>query len=675
MKVNNKNLATLLLYLFITSGCSYFPDKNDTYFASHQPVGIKVAGSSDAAPYTANSLSDTGRTKAPLYEIIPKQAEFFKTENVVRTASEGGDIMLNFNQTDLHEVVRIILGEILNRNYVIHDSVRGKVSLNTSQAITQDSLIPTLDSLLYMHGAVLHDNGTLIEVLPADAVQSAGVPRLQLDNAQGYQTLVVPLRYISVKEMEKILRTVASDSAVIDSDQSNNLLLLTASGTELATLLSTIRTFDVNQLKGMSIGLFQLRYVTPETIIGELESVFGDTATGPVAGLLRFVAIERLNTVMAITPQPQYLDSVQQWVGRLDRKGQNASPTLHVYKVKYGKAEYLASLLDKLFRVKKRPSVTSGSAELSLPEGIRNTEYQQPSGAAPGGIRVIADKENNSLLIMATESDYEGILLSLQQLDVLPHQVLVEATIVEVSLSGDLNYGIDWFFKNGFGGEGLGSETRLTSPQSSTGFSYRILDTSGNIRALFTALASDNRINIVSSPSLMVLDNQSATIKVGDQVPVSTSETVNTSNNNNNLITTSVQYRDTGVLLEVTPQIKNGGLVVLDINQDVSDASVTTSSGIQSPTINQRQIQTTVAVQSGNTLVLGGLIRETKDSGTSGIPGLKDLPGVGVLFGSTGKKSRRTELVVLITPTAIRNQNEAIQVTEEFKLKMKGLSL
>ncbi|WP_315979723.1 hypothetical protein [Aliamphritea spongicola] len=173
----------------------------------------------------------------------------------------------------------------------------------------------------------------------------------------------------------------------------------------------------------------------------------------------------------------------------------------------------------------------------------------------------------------------------------------------------------------------------------------------------------------------MVLDNQSATIKVGDQVPVSTSETVNTSNNNNNLITTSVQYRDTGVLLEVTPQIKNGGLVVLDINQDVSDASVTTSSGIQSPTINQRQIQTTVAVQSGNTLVLGGLIRETKDSGTSGIPGLKDLPGVGVLFGSAGKKSRRTELVVLITPTAIRNQNEAIQVTEEFKLKMKGLSL
>ncbi len=270
--------------------------------------------------------------------------------------------------------------------------------------------------------------------------------------------------------------------------------------------------------------------------------------------------------------------------------------------------------------------------------------------------------------------EHTWVLLALQKLDVLPQQVLVEATIVEVQLSGDLKYGIDWFFKNGFGNGDTGNGS-LTSPQSSTGFKYQVLDRLNNPLALLTALASDSRINVISSPSLMVLDNQSASIKVGDQVPISTSETTNTSNSSGNLITTSVQYRDTGVLLEVTPQIKDGGMVVLEINQDVSDASVTTSSGIQSPTINQRQIKTTVAVQSGDTLVLGGLIRENKDLGDAGLPGIKDVPGLGYLFGSKSETSRRTELVVMITPTAIKNRDQAREVTEEFKRQMKALKL
>ncbi|BBB26775.1 general secretion pathway protein D [Amphritea japonica ATCC BAA-1530] len=611
-----------------------------------------------------------------------------------KTDSTEGNITLNFNDTDIHEVAKTILGDILNRNYAINEAVQIKVSLHTSQPLSRDALIPTLDSLLFMHGAVLRDNGHLIEIMPKSNTLAGGVPQLKLQSDQGFQTLVTPLRYISAKEMEKILKTVASEGARITVDEPHNLLLMSGSRTELSTLLTTIETFDVNQLRGMSIGLFRLQSVDSRTILTELENIFGDSSSGAMAGLVRFVPIERLNTIMVITPQPQYLKSAQQWIERLDRMDNLASTSLHVYKVKYGKAEHLASMLDQLFEGQNSstpsqsrnqgsgprspspttPAVTGSANAVVTSQGRLTPLPSQTSLSNLGKISIIADQENNSLLVLATQSDYAVVELALQKLDVLPQQVLVEATIVEVKLSGDLKYGIDWFFKNGFGNGDTGNGS-LTSPQSSTGFKYQVLDRLNNPLALLTALASDSRINVISSPSLMVLDNQSASIKVGDQVPISTSETTNTSNNSSNLITTSVQYRDTGVLLEVTPQIKDGGLVVLEINQDVSDASVTTSSGIQSPTINQRQIKTTVAVQSGETLVLGGLIRENKDLGDAGVPGIKDVPGLGFFFGSTSKTSRRTELVVMITPTAIRNRSQAREVTEEFKRQMKALKL
>ena len=707
----NRIKLTLILALIMTagglSGCNtsaYYPE---AALEPTPPVGqllrdrrLAQQAEQSGSPYstynTTASPTDTGtRTSgsSARYEVISQGASMIQDSAAPTPRAVNGDITLNFNETDIHEVARTILGDILDRNYAINEAVQGKVSLHTSRPLTRDALIPTLDSLLFMHGAVLHDNGTLIEIVPQTASLSGGAPRLKLQTDQGYQTLVIPLRYIAVKEMEKILKTLATERARITLDEPHNLLLLSGSRTELTTLLATINTFDVDQLRGMSIGLFRLESVDTRTILSELEHVFGDNASGPLAGLVRFVAIERLNTIMVITPQPQYLKSAQQWISRLDRMDNLASTSLHVYKVKHGKAEHLAGLLDQLFTSQRnnqsqlgnRGSGPRSPSPLNAAEGqaVSITTAQgrlTPSnevGALQGvgDVSIIADQENNALLVMATQTDYAAIELALQKLDVLPQQVLVEATIVEVTLSDDLNYGLEWFFKNGFRNSNKQGNGSLSGPQSASGFAYSVPDSAGDIRALFTALASDNRINVISSPSLMVLDNQSASIKVGDQVPIATSETTNTSNTASNLITTSVQYRDTGVLLEVTPQIKSGGMVVLDINQDVSDASVTTSSGIQSPTINQRQIQTTVAVQSGETLVLGGLIRENRDNGNSGVPGLKDVPGVGFFFGSSSKATRRTELVVLITPTAIRSQSEAFEITEEFKQQMQGLRL
>lgn len=697
--MNNKNIR-IVLPLLVTilglTGCNTSPINTDDSLQPNQPVGqtIKQRNAAKQTETTSNKrqirqIDRVGqRQTAPeRFELVSQARPAINTSNRIKQGSAEGNITLNFNNTDIHEVAKTILGDILNRNYSINPAVQVKVSLHTSQPLNRDALIPTLDSLLFMHGAVLRDNGSLIEIVPLSNTLSGGTPQFSLNNGQGFQTLVTPLRYISAKEMEKILKSVVSEGARVSVDEPHNLLIMTGARTELNTLLSTIETFDVNQLRGMSIGLFRLQSVDTRTILRELETIFGDSASGPMAGLVKFVPIERLNTIMVITPQQQYLKSAQQWIERLDKMDNLASTSLHVYKVKYGKAEHLASMLDQLFEGQRSSSQGSGprspsptTAATGAPNALINSQGQLVPVARPGSLKnlgeisIIADPKNNSLLVLATQADYSVVELALQKLDVLPHQVLVEATIVEVKLSGDLKYGIDWFFKNGFGNGDRGNGS-LTSPQSSTGFKYQVLDKLNNPLALLTALASDSRINVISSPSLMVMDNQSASIKVGDQVPISTSETTNTSNNSSNLITTSVQYRDTGVLLEVTPQIKEGGMVVLDINQDVSDASVTTSSGIQSPTINQRQIKTTVAVQSGETLVLGGLIRENKDLGNAGVPGIKDVPVLGFFFGSSSETTRRTELVVMITPTAIKGRDQAREVTEEFKRQMKELKL
>lgn len=673
----------------------------------HQPIGAIIQQNRDLRGETVQKGSPpvkprrAATSQRPRYELVTSGNSFINQQkrNAGSPSDTGGDITLKFKDADIHEIARTILGDILNRNYAIDERIKGKVSLHTSQPVSKSALIPILESMLISNGAILHDNGTLIEIVPqSQALLGSLSPQLKLDANRGYQMLVVPLRYIAAAEMVKILKSVGSEQTRVEVDEKRNLMLLTGTRTELATLLDTIDIFDVNQLRGMSIGLFQLESVDTQTIIQELEGIFGEGASGQLAGMVRFVPIERLNTLLIITPQRQYLDAAYNWIQRLDRSDNVNDATLHVYKVKHSTSEHLAGLLDKLFEHKRdvhRPRNGQGSGPRS-PSPTQAADTNQPAAAMPvalnstseqdsllavGDISIIADEENNALLIMATDADYALIETALRKLDVLPMQVLVEASIVEVTLSDDLTYGLEWFFKNGLSNSskrGTGSLDLGSSGLASIvpGFSYSVVDSAGAVRAVFNTLASENRVNVVSSPSLMVLDNQSASIRVGDQVPIRTSETTNTgSSGADPLITSTIQFRDTGVMLEVTPQVKDGGMVVLKINQDVSDVAQTTSSGIDSPTINQRQINTTVAVQSGDTIVLGGLIRENRDSGNSGVPGLRELPAVGWMFGQSSRTSRRTELVVLITPTAITNRDEAQEVTREFRNQLKGLRL
>jgi general secretion pathway protein D len=300
-------------------------------------------------------------------------------------------------------------------------------------------------------------------------------------------------------------------------------------------------------------------------------------------------------------------------------------------------------------------------------------------GEAVADVRVVADDENNALMIYATAMQYRVIEAALEQLDVVATQVIIEASIMEVSLTDELNYGLEWVFKNGLGndysGEGiLSSIADATEPTSILpGFSYTVTNSVGDVSAVLNALAKESLLNIISTPSVMVLDNHEAYIHVGNQVPVIDSQTESLAGSGDR-VTQSISYRDTGVKLTVRPSVNAGGLVTMDVIQSVTDVGeIDVATGQRA--FLERNIQSRVAVRSNESVVLGGLIRENASNASQGVPFLHNIPVVGSLFGTDRETGNRTELLVIITPRALYNESELREVSREMRSRVRNLEL
>jgi len=614
----------------------------------------------------------------------------------------GGEITLNFEDTDVAEVVSVILGDLLGENYLLDPEVAGGVTLQTSRPLPRDALIPTLEMLLRANGAALVRSDDLYHVVPRESA-TPGLVTPQIGDSSaplpaGYSVRIVPLRYIGAAEMRTILEPFSTASNLVRTDTQRNLLILAGTGRELRRLMETIDIFDVDWLEGMSVALFTPTFVDAPTLAEELANLFGEGSGTPLAGLARLVPIERLNALLVITPRPELLAQVREWVGRLDGESGGVGRRLFVYHVQNGKAVEIAEVLSQVFGEEERdvPPLPELAPGLEPAELAPATEPAQGDGAGEGAapapaasagpgsaeglaidesqpVRIIADEVNNALLVMATPAQFKQVQSALRSLDIVPLQVLIEATIAEITLTGELSQGLEWFFENDIG-DGEGTATLDLGADGiaalTPGFSYAITDAAGAVRAVLNFLESDSRLNVISSPSLMVLNNQTAIIQVGDQVPITTQQQQATVADST--IVNSIEFRDTGVLLTVTPRVNAGGLVIMEIAQEVSDVAPGTADSL-TPTIQQRKIESTVAVQSGQTVVLGGLIRENKSQTRSGIPGLYKVPILGPLFGQSLDERRRTELVVLITPRAVADSAQARQITEEFRGRMESL--
>lgn len=649
----------------------------------------------------------------------------------ITTPIVGAAAGLKFEDAPLADVVHVVLREILKVNYLMHPPIAGAVTLSTQGNVSADDAMLLLEYALQANGYLIAQDprGTyhigrpeiIKGIVPAvrQVVKNTVLPA-------GYGTVIIPLQYVGAAEMASILRPVAAPDAILRIDTVRNLLVMVGSRTQAEGWLDLVATFDVDLLKGMSVGVFPLRYISPKEVelalrlltsgaptTGGVASApvasagaaisLGASSTGlpasfPLFGALRIVPMERLNSVLVVTPRAAYLEEAKKWIEKLDKPGNNASEAqLFVYPVQNGAASHLANVLNGLFgngTSAAAPAASSGVAPGLIPAtgstssamgGGSSATLSSNTGRSTvqgtgltsltlnAGLRVIADDINNAVLVYGTAAEYSKVEVTLKRLDVPPTQVMIEASIIEVTLTDDLKYGLQWIFddkaRNGLNGKGvLSTAAGAALNATPAGFSYTLRNSLGNVRAVLNALAEKSLVKVISSPSLMVLDNHTASIVVGNQQPVRMGETLTAGGN----ITSNIQYKDTGVSLSVTPSVNAGNMVTMLINQAVSDVGLIDAATGQRSFL-QRQIGSKVAVRSGETLVMGGLIRDNATTGKSGLPGLQDIPLFGNLFGANTTNVNRTELLVVITPQVVRSDQDLRELSSDLRLKMKNL--
>ncbi|MDY7532507.1 type II secretion system secretin GspD [Pseudomonas sp. Bout1] len=698
-------------------GCGSFPDHLDPDDALLHEA---MQGTGSQRPPVDAASDPPAQPQAP----TPPQRQLIRgNQQFVRAPAPApavkdeatGDIVFNFADQPIEAVINSVMGDLLHENYSIAEGVKGNVSFSTSRPVSKQQALSILETLLSWTDNAMIRQGQRYVILPANqAVTGKLVPQMSVSPpSSGLSARLFALRFISATQMQKLLKPFARENAFLLVDPARNVLSLAGTPDELANYQDTIDTFDVDWLKGMSVGVFGLQRASVAELMPELQKMFGPDSGMPLADMVRFLPIERTNSVVAISSQPQYLSEVGDWIHTIDEGGGN-EPQMYVYDVRNMKATDLAKYLRQIYGTgaikddtpaKVAPGLrtatlsslnTSGnSAGLSSSPPAGDDE-EQPAAASeenervePGagdksldaGTRITAQKSSNQLLVRTRPVQWKEIESAIKRLDNPPLQVQIETRILEVKLTGELDLGVQWYLGRlagnststtvantpgsqgalGGGGAGLGADSLFYSFVSS------------NLQVALHALETNGRTQVLSAPSLVVMNNQPAQIQVGDNIPISQT-TVNTGNADSTL--SSVEYVQTGVILDVVPRINPGGLVYMDIQQQVSDAETPTTNSSDTPNnprISTRSVSTQVAVQSGQTVLLGGLIKQDNAESVSAVPYLGKIPGLRWLFGSTSKSRDRTELIVLITPRVITSSSQSRQVTDDYRQQMQLL--
>jgi general secretion pathway protein D len=644
----------------------------------------------------------------------------------------GGDVTLNFADADIREVVRAVVSGILGLNYYVDSKVQGTVTVETTRPIPRAAVLPILARVLRASGAALVEDNGMIRVTPLDGTAQGAA-------LQGNAVRILPLQYVTVDQIAKVLQPFIPTGASLQTDSAHNVLVLSGSRDDMDALTNLIRSFDSDWLSRMSFALVPLRNGTAEAIVSELQAIIATASGTEVNGEgLRVVPVPQLEAVLVISAQPRYLEWAESQIDLLDEGAADSAERTYIYHVQYGRAADLADMLSRIFGTGGTgassksaqntssylsPSSTlaslmngAGSSGTPSPTGLgamssgtvlgqatpvptptAPTAPASPSTPAPGGassgtstspstgteegaaaaattpggetLRIVTDERNNAIVIVATPRRYRRIEEALKRLDVKPMQVEIAATIAEVTLNDELQYGLQWFFRQHNNSEAFTNTSTSTPGAVFPGFSYSFLLSDSNVQVVLNALSSITTVNVVSSPQLLVLNNQTAQLQVGQQVPVPVEQQQSTLVAGAPLVNT-INYLNTGVILSVTPRANSTGEVTLDIEQEVSDVASTTTGGLNAPTLDERRIKSTVSVDSGESVALGGLISNSVTKNRSAIPLLGEIPVLGALFRNDDNTTMRTELLVLIEPHIINGADDARAATDELERRM-----
>jgi general secretion pathway protein D len=713
--------ACIALWVLVAGGCASTP-------TTSLIDELRTADLSEKQPQKLKQSSNaTAKDGARPFETFPGDDQFREQsitpaankKNIVQAGLQraGDGYQLSFDNASLAEVTKVILGDTLKVPYYYDPRVQGQVTLATGRSVTREELLSVLETALKMNSAVLVNGDGHYRITPAaDALAGEGGAMMR-EGAPGFGVSVLPMRHISAEAAMRLIENFLAKGGSLRAESTGNLLLIRGTSRERQQLMEVAASFDVDWLRGQSAGIFPLTHSTPEELITDLTQAMGAEDGDLTGKMVRFQPLQRLNAILVLARQSNQLQRAAEWIRRLDRTNE-AGQDLHVYRVENGRAQDLAGLLNETLgtgsgtqrtrsdvapgrdvsKLASRATQPTGSSSLPVsapgqrsgqtqpilaqmpkrqpeppPSAAAAPIGQLPGQAAPPPIRITADDVNNLLLINASPSDYRRIANVLREIDRPPLQVMINATIVEVTLNDKLRYGVQVFLKGKNISGGVISDTKLPIGPNNAGLNF-IVGALTDPKVVLDALSNVTEVKVVSSPSVVVVDNQPAILKVGDEVPITTSQAsvLDPSASGNFPIVNSIQFRDTGVILKVIPRVNSSGLVTMDIEQEISQVNPDTPA--LTPTISNRQVASTISVYSGQMVALGGLISEQRNRDKSSVPIINKIPVLGDLLGSNGHALFRTELIVFIRPQVIRDSHDARNVAEELRSRLKSLS-
>ncbi|MET4386013.1 general secretion pathway protein D [Bradyrhizobium sp. F1.4.3] len=710
-------------------------------------------------PQPVNALAATtgsqggGNVRAAMYEGSEVTAV---ADDRLMPTPNGNGFDLNFENTPVATVAKVVLGDILHVGYTIDPRVQGTVSLVSVRPVPKSDMVFVLENALRLSGVVLLHDTTGYRLTPlGDAVGGGRLDAAAANPEPGFGISVVPLQYVSAQTLLKLTDSFATRAGAIRADTTRNLLLIQGTGAERRTAVDTVLSFDVDWMRGQSVGIFPVSSGSPAPVIAELEKIVDSGENGLSQNVIKFMPITRLNAVMVVTKKPEMLRTAATWIKRLDRND-TARTTVHVYRVKYGDARQIARVLTDMFlggssgnlldsadsqvapgsgavatsSVADRLSLNGNSssniggfasrgnsAAGAMGQGIgaggqannpnqsqgNNAALDSGRGSGTGNgqpamqdVRITPDAVNNNLLIYADQANYRIIEATLLQIDEPQLQVAIDATIAEVTLNNTLSYGVQTYLTS----RNLGLKPNTgsilntqatTAPATVTDATTGAASVAGSVTNAFInrafpgfnfligsetqpslildALHAVTSVKVLSNPSLVVINNQVATLQVGDVVPVSTgSATVLTTSNT---VVNTIDYRNTGIILKVSPRVSVNGTVRLDIEQEISNVSATSANSL-TPTVSERRVKSQIAVVNGQTVLLAGLISEQQSGSRNALPVLDQIPGLGDAFGHQSNATQRTELIIFIRPQIIRDGSDAHVVAEELRSRLRG---
>ncbi len=671
-------ISSILLIVLLT-GCA-FPGP-DAKVSLNSGVSPKADNFLDQGRLASGKESGMGSDLDPVLK--------YGNEKIVnkpkkrKYSSKKGGFSLDFVNIAISEFASVVFTEMLHKNYVLDNSIKGDVTVQTQGQVNSAQLLTIVESVLASKNAVMIAREGHFDLIPLSKAKKYSL-KPELYSARnvkpGYRMVIVPVNFVNPEDLKAILESVAPGAGHMKIDKDSRSVVITGTEQEIANVVDAVQIFDVSWLESKSIALLPVKNTKASIIKKEIDKILA--SQNPTHQIV-LETFERFNALLIVARQKKEVDAVRNWLKILDIEVPTADTRLFVYKVQNRKASELADMLNGIFGEGGGTSVGSkanandktASTKEVVVTNKKAAKIAEVSGKKSDTLKIVADETNNSIVILAKKSEFQSIKSVIGELDVLPLQVLIEVSIVEVTLSDELSYGVEWFLRHNGINNNLDAESTLDVNAGAgigaivPGFSFLLSGSGSLVQAVFNTLAAESKLNVLSSPSLMALDNHTATIRVGNQQPVQVASARST---NNDVLTQSIEFKSTGVLLSVTPRVNSGGLVTMELSQEVTDVGgIDDATGQRS--FLQRNINSTVAVQDGRTIVLGGLITENYVESESGIPGAYKWPIIGGLFGKLSKSKVKRELIVLITPKVIFNHENASNITQEYAEKMQLL--